>query len=129
MKNQFVIMTSRMPHILVIDDEPDIIKIIRTVLEEKGYQVVGLVSSAEIFQIIQQTAPDLILLDLWMPIVSGEEVITQLKSQPQTAQIPIMVLSASKDTETIARRMGADDYLCKPFEIEELELKVANLLP
>ncbi|MGI5827734.1 MAG: response regulator [Patescibacteria group bacterium] len=107
--------------ILVCDDDEGIADIVKIVLENKAYQVVSMTRTDHIFEEVRKLRPNLILLDLWMPNLGGEEITRHLKQDQKTKDIPIVIISASKDTEQITQRIGADDYLCKPFDIEKLE--------
>lgn len=110
-----------MKKILVFDDDNGILEVIKIILEEKGYQVKTLSSFDNAFTEIGDYQPDLILIDLFMPKVSGEQIVKMIKNNTYTKAIPIIILSASKDTKEIARKSGADDFLYKPFDANELE--------
>jgi DNA-binding response OmpR family regulator len=114
--------------ILMCDDDVDILEIGKIVFEEKGYQVDILSDSVEIYQKIKASQPDVIILDLWMPKCSGEEITRKLKSDLKTKNIPVIVISASCNLKNVAKSSGADAFLCKPFDIEELENIVAQNL-
>jgi len=105
--------------ILVIDDDAGILDAVSLILEDAGYQVVvsrvGL-SAQEVHKI----DPALILLDIWMTGWNGRDVCMALKNDKNTKHIPIIILSANKDTALIANEAGADDFLAKPFEMEML---------
>jgi DNA-binding response OmpR family regulator len=107
--------------VLICEDDYSITELARYVLEEKGYRVIVLQNTDGIFPIIEKAKPDLILLDLWMPGLSGEEVTRRLKSDKKTRAIPVIIMSANKDTARIAKQSGADGYLAKPFDIAHLE--------
>lgn len=111
-------------HILVCDDDVGILDIISIILDEKGYAVIALNNSEQVIATVIHKKPDVILLDLSMPNISGDEITTRLKSNPVTANIPIIISSANKDTEKIAQEAGADNFILKPFEIDELEKMV-----
>lgn len=115
-------------YVLACDDDEGIVDIIRIVLEERGYDIQVTTKSEQVLDLIKQKKPDLILMDLWMPRLRGEEIVKKLKDNPDTAAIPIIVISASRDTVTIAKQIGADDYLSKPFDIEDLEKMVDGYL-
>jgi DNA-binding response OmpR family regulator len=117
-----------MKRILVFDDEEGILEAVRIVLTEKGYLVEGYLSFNNIFKIMDDFHPDLMIIDLWMPDFIGEKIIKKIKSNPDTKQIPIIVLSASNDTKEIALKYGASDYLLKPFDLNDLEIKVDKIL-
>lgn len=110
-----------MKKILICDDDEGIVDVVNIVLKDAGYDVTSITSSEKVFSIIDELKPDIILLDLWMPNISGEEITLRLKQQEHTKHIPIIIVSASRKTENIALKVGADDFMCKPFDIEELE--------
>lgn len=114
---------SNAPHILVIDDEPQILRAIRTILTEKGFRVSTANRGEEGLTLAATTAPDLIILDLGLPDMDGVEVCSRLREWTQT---PIIILSVrdSERDKVAALDMGADDYLTKPFGIEELLARV-----
>lgn len=114
---------SNAPHILVIDDEPQILRAIRTILSEKQFRVTTAGRGEEGLALAATTEPDLIILDLGLPDMDGVEVCGQLR---EWTQIPIIVLSVrdSERDKVAALDMGADDYLTKPFGIEELLARV-----
>ncbi len=111
-----------MAKILVVDDEPDILEVARIILEKKGYEVITAKDGNEALEKVSASKPDLIILDIIMPRKSGLEVCKILKSDPETASIPILmftVLGRNRDREQ-GLKAGADDYLVKPFSAEEL---------
>ncbi len=111
------------PHILVIDDEPQILRALRTILLEKKFRVTTASRGEEGLTLAAANPPDLIVLDLGLPDMSGLEVCGRLRAW---TQVPIIVLSV-RDTEhdkVAALDQGADDYLTKPFGIEELLARV-----
>jgi two-component system, OmpR family, KDP operon response regulator KdpE len=114
---------SNAPHILVIDDEPQILRAIRTILTEKQFRVTTASRGEEGLALAATTQPDLIILDLGLPDMDGVEVCTRLR---EWTQIPIIILSVrdSERDKVAALDMGADDYLTKPFGIEELLARV-----
>lgn len=110
--------------VLLCDDDEGIVDVSTIVLEEKGYCVIALTNPKQVLSTVAERRPDIILLDLWMPVISGEVLARELKLNPDTRHIPIIIISASKDTERIAGTVAADDFLCKPFDIEALEQMV-----
>jgi two-component system KDP operon response regulator KdpE len=114
---------SNAPHILVIDDEPQILRAIRTILTEKQFQVNTASRGEEGLALAAASEPDLIILDLGLPDMDGVEVCQRLR---EWTQIPIIILSVrdSERDKVAALDMGADDYLTKPFGIEELLARV-----
>jgi two-component system, OmpR family, KDP operon response regulator KdpE len=114
---------SNQPHILVIDDEPQILRAVRTILVEKGYRISTARTGEEGLALAAATLPDVVILDLGLPDMDGLEVCSRLRAW---TQIPIIVLSV-RDTErdkTTVLDRGADDYLTKPFGIEELLARI-----
>jgi CheY-like chemotaxis protein len=75
---------------------------------------------------IKEDLPDLILLDIWMAGIDGREICKHLKNQSLTKYIPIILISANSDTEEIAKQAGADDFICKPFDMDNFLQKVAK---
>lgn len=109
--------------ILVADDDVDILEAIRMILEEEGYAVDTTVSGSEV-QSLSTDLPAVIVLDIWMSGIDGRDVCKHLKNQEMTRNLPIILFSAHKDVQQIAQEVGADDFLLKPFEIDELLNKV-----
>jgi two-component system KDP operon response regulator KdpE len=114
---------SNAPHILVIDDEPQILRAIRTILTEKQFRVSTANRGEDGLTLAATMEPDLIILDLGLPDMDGVEVCSRLREWTQT---PIIILSVrdSERDKVAALDMGADDYLTKPFGIEELLARV-----
>ena len=114
---------SNQPHILVIDDELQIQRAIRTILTEKGFRVTTASSGEEGLALAAANEPDIIILDLGLPDMDGVEVCSRLR---EWTQIPIIILSVrdSERDKVGALDKGADDYLTKPFGIEELLARV-----
>jgi DNA-binding response OmpR family regulator len=120
-----------MARILVVDDEPDILELARVILKSKGYEVITANDGQEALEKVSVSKPDLIILDILMPRMNGFEVCKKLKSDQETASIPILmftVLGRDKDREQ-GLKAGADDYLVKPFSAEELINIIKNRLP
>ena len=107
--------------VLICDDDEGIVDVATIILNDAGFNVIPVTSSLSVVDTVNKVKPDIILLDLWMPDLSGEELTKKLKSDPQTASIPIILVSASRDTEQIAVKAGANDFIKKPFDIDELE--------
>ena len=114
---------SNVPHILVIDDEPQILRAMRTILTEKQFKVTTASRGEEGLALAATSEPDLIVLDLGLPDMDGVEVCKRLR---EWTQIPIIILSVrdSEREKVAALDMGADDYLTKPFGIEELLARI-----
>ena len=110
-----------MKKVLICDDDAGIVDVAGIVLREAGYDVTTLTTSEKIFSVIKDIEPDIILIDLWMPNLSGEQIVMELKKKEKTKSIPVIIMSASRKTEDTALHTGAEGFICKPFDIEELE--------
>ncbi|MFH1387282.1 MAG: response regulator [bacterium] len=117
--------------ILLIDDESDIIMVTTVRLENAGYQVLTAKDGEDGLSMAKKAKPDLILLDLLLPKMRGEEVCKILKSDPEFKQIPIILFTASQagKVEDVAKNTGADSYILKPFESDTLMAKIKEFLP
>lgn len=109
--------------ILVADDDDAIVEAITLILEEFGYEVDSTVDGQTIYT-MEKDFPDLLLLDIWMSGQDGREICKYLKQEAATKHIPIIMISASRDIQSSAKDAGADDFLAKPFEMNELIKKV-----
>ncbi len=117
-------------NVLVVDDEPDVRKLIITGLVEAGYNVADLDSAVGLFDIVLESSPDLIILDLTMPEIDGLGALNELKSDPRTAHVPVVIVSAQAQRETMirARDLGATDFIVKPWDDGEVEWRIGNIL-
>ncbi len=108
--------------ILVVDDEIETIDLLRSALSRRGYEVVGVTDGEQGLQFVRERRPALMLLDLMMPRLSGYDVCRRLRADPQTASLPIIVLSASGTlaAETDALAAGANRFVMKPVGIKVL---------
>ncbi|HLZ59146.1 MAG TPA: response regulator [Ktedonosporobacter sp.] len=113
--------------ILVVDDDEGITEVMQIVLEGEGYRV-QTSRTGDCLHQFHGTSPDLILLDILLIGRDGREVCKALKSNPQTAHIPVIMLSAYSDTGLVADMSGADGYLEKPFDLDTLIETVKNHL-
>jgi two-component system, OmpR family, alkaline phosphatase synthesis response regulator PhoP len=116
--------------VLVVEDEADIRELLRYSLTQEGYAVEEAADGAEAFDRIMRRAPDLVLLDLMLPRMSGLELCRRLRGGSETAQIPVIVVTAkSAEVDRIlGLEMGADDYVVKPFSPREVVARVKALL-
>jgi two-component system, OmpR family, alkaline phosphatase synthesis response regulator PhoP len=108
--------------IMVVDDNPDIITIVKTILEGKGYSVLSASSGQELLNLLNNQKPDLIILDIMMPEMDGLEVLGRLKGVTETASIPVILLTAKVQYEDVlgGYKLGADYYITKPFTSTQL---------
>lgn len=104
--------------VMVVDDEPAILDVLRLILEDEGYEVLTATRQDEIRA--DQSRPELILLDIWLSGVSGEQICRQLKGDPATRDIPVILVSANRDTAAIAKHCGAEGFISKPFDLDEV---------
>ncbi len=116
--------------IIVVDDDPEIVEVVRTILEQTDFNVICVYSSLEIFASLEEQKPDLILLDIIMPQMDGLEALTRLKENPETASIPVILLTAKVQHDDVlgGYKMGADYYLTKPFTNTQLLTGIKLLL-
>ena len=119
-----------MPSILVIDDDDLVLRTVQRALKLYGHHVMVASGGAEGMQLARRHKPDLMLLDVVMPGLNGYQVCRQARSDPMLEEVPILFLTArGKDEDKIEGfRAGADDYLTKPFNMEELRLRIAAIL-
>src|SRR6476469_1141714 len=116
--------------ILVIDDIPENLRLLATILVKEGYNVRKALNGSMALTAVQTVPPDLILLDIMMPDMDGYEVCHRLKADPQTAKIPIIFLSALSEglDKAKAFETGGADYISKPFQVQEVLARVQNQL-
>lgn len=120
-------MISHRPTILVVDDDPQIVRLLINALEDEGYKALGVNEGRAALEFVAETSPDLVLLDLILPGIDGNAVCEQLRA---ISAVPILMITAygRHDDKVHGLNMGADDYLTKPFHLEELIARVrANL--
>ena len=129
--NKILTKSDRPKTILIVDDEEDTLNLLRDRLKEEGFQTIEASSGKEAIEKANSNTPDLILLDIMMPEITGWDVMESLKQREDTASIPVVVLSAASSEADRQRgyRMGIKNYLTKPFEIKDLisEIKKAIL--
>jgi DNA-binding response OmpR family regulator len=113
--------------IMIADDDPGIVDAIEMMLTYEGYEV-KTTSNGATFSEVKKNNPDLVLLDIWMSGEDGREICRKIKATKQTKAIPVIIISASKDIERSAIDSGADGFLEKPFEMNELLDKIKALL-
>jgi DNA-binding response OmpR family regulator len=117
--------------IMVVDDEPDILTTVGQMLEMSGFEVIRAADGKECIKKLNEstTNPDLILLDIMMPDVSGWDVAANIKENPDWRSIPIVFLTAKGDTMSIGMGgMASEDYIVKPFDIKDLIIRIQKIL-
>jgi DNA-binding response OmpR family regulator len=113
--------------VMIADDDPGILDAVEAMLEFGGYQVSSTPNGATLLD-IKDDFPDLLLLDIWMPGTDGRDVCKQLKAQESSRRMPIIMISASTELERSAKEAGADDFMEKPFDMDELLQKIEYYL-
>ena len=123
-------MNNNQPLILVVDDSTTNVVLLEAILDEKGYRIETALNAKEAYAIIAQQIPDLILLDLLMPKISGFDFLAQIRSNENTRNTPVIVVSALTDEENITKimEMGAIDFIKKPIDLQYLVEKVESVL-
>lgn len=124
-------MNANLKCILCVEDEPEMIDLIRLILGRRGFEVKGAAGGTEGLKMIRQDPPDLVLLDLMMPDMDGWEVYQQIKADEKTKNIPVIVVTAK--AQSIDKVLGlhiakVDDYLTKPFSPQDLMNSVDKVL-
>jgi CheY-like chemotaxis protein len=116
--------------ILIVDDNDDIITTYRVVLDRMGYEVAVVRDGLEVLSVIEETRPDLVLLDVLLPGLSGSEVCRSLKETAKTSDIPVVAITASvsSDTRKRMKEVGADAFLLKPIDVSDLNRVIKQFL-
>ncbi len=117
-------------HILVVDDEPDILELTRFALTQDGFDVDTAATGDEALEQLRRRRPDLVVLDLMLPDRPGTEVCRTMRGMPELADVPVIMLTARSDEvdRIVGFELGADDYVTKPFSPRELCLRVKAIL-
>jgi len=115
---------------LVVDDEPDILELTRMSLAQEGYEVETAATGYEALEQLRRRRPDLVVLDLMLPDRPGTEICKAMRSTPELADVPVIMLTARADEvdRIVGFELGADDYVTKPFSPRELSLRVKAIL-
>lgn len=106
--------------ILVAEDDTSISEVMKIILESEGYTVSLARNRSDVFKVIRNGSPSLIFLDVRLGGEKGEDIAAELRSGKETAHIPLIIVSADSTTPEIAEQVGADSFLLKPFEMDEL---------
>jgi DNA-binding response OmpR family regulator len=116
---------SKQKKILLVDDDPDILEFLQELLEMEGYAV-STTGKAEYVEKLHGGLPDLIILDVLLSGKDGREIVKHLKKREETRHIPVIMFSAHPSAERTVRAAGADDFVAKPFEIDEILAKIGK---
>lgn len=116
--------------VLVADDDPFNLRLLQELCEGAGYRVMTAAEGSAVLDVVARERPDLILLDVAMPVLDGFEVLRILKSDPNLATIPVVLVTAAGDEESRSRgiELGAEDYVTKPYRVFEIQQRVRNAL-
>lgn len=114
--------------ILIFDDDIATLEVVSIIFQDLGYQVEIAETADDIISKVSSLSPDLIMMDISIPVIGGIEATRLLKGHDSYNQIPVMIITANNDIEQLSAKATADAYLSKPFDLNELEEKVANLI-
>ena len=118
------------PHILIVEDQPNTAEMLTTYFKTQGYEVTSVGWGKDALSFVDETVPDLVVLDIRLPDMDGYEVCKHMRSHRRTAQVPIIFLTEKRERSDKLQglKLGAVDYITKPFDIQELRLRVRNVL-
>jgi DNA-binding response OmpR family regulator len=122
------ILLDKRPSLLLVDDEEELLMLMKTRLQKDGFRVQLALNGDHLFEKIMDDPPDAILLDIAMDHISGNDICKQLKTDVSTRHIPIIMFSGNDDIEEITRECGADAFLSKPFNMTVVKDKIMRLL-
>jgi two-component system, OmpR family, phosphate regulon response regulator PhoB len=116
--------------VLVIDDERDLLSLLDFNLRASGFETLLAASGEEALSTLRRRVPDIVVLDLMLPDVPGTEICRQMKADPRTRQVPVVMVTAKGDEvdRVVGFELGADDYVTKPFSVRELVLRLRSVL-
>jgi DNA-binding NarL/FixJ family response regulator len=116
--------------LLLIDDDPNLILLVKDYLEFRGYEVITAENGREALEVLESSTPDMIICDVMMPEMDGYSLVSTIRSEPKTSWIPVLFLSAKGQSQDRVKglNIGADVYMVKPFEPEELVAQVESSL-
>ncbi len=124
-----MLLTDKNPYrILVIDDDPDIGTMIKIMLEYKGYSVIVAEQAGQAFQLLSSEPVQLIIMDMLLSGKNGIDVCADLKKEPSTSFIPLLMVSAHPTAREMCLQAGADDFISKPFDMEDMLSSIQGLL-
>jgi DNA-binding response OmpR family regulator len=119
-----------MPRVLVVDDDPQVLKLLRVNFELEGFEVMSATNGEEALELVGRDTPDVVVCDVMMPGIDGLEVVRRLRAHPDTVSLPLVVVSAKAQRADVRAglKLGADEYVTKPFDPAELIEIVQRLL-
>jgi two-component system phosphate regulon response regulator PhoB len=118
------------PSVLAIDDERDLLSVLDFNLRAAGFEMLLAATGEEALSVLRHRVPDIVVLDLMLPDIPGTEVCRQIKADPRTRHVPVVMLTARVDEidRVVGFEVGADDYVTKPFSVRELALRLKSVL-
>jgi CheY-like chemotaxis protein len=114
--------------ILICDDDEGILDVLELILEDTGHTIIPEINSLNVKAVMEKEMPDLIILDLWMPVLSGDQVLSMIRTTPAYKDLPVIIMSASRDGEQIANDHLASAFIAKPFDYDHLLTVVDGFL-
>lgn len=117
--------------IIVVDDEENLVELVRAVFEQEGFEVIGVNSGQECLEKLKEVKPDLILMDMMMPMMSGRETTEKIRQNPKTKNLKIVFLTVARFSEVgkdTLKKLNVLDYITKPFDNADLVRRVKKLL-
>ncbi|WP_312789610.1 response regulator [Sphingobacterium sp.] len=114
--------------IMICDDDQGILEMLELFLDMEGYEVICEINSTNLTKQLIAHKPDLLLLDLWMPVLSGDQLIKIIRRTAELQDLPILVLSASVDGPEIADGLGANGFIAKPFDLNDITSNIDAIL-
>lgn len=116
--------------VLIVDDEPFNVDVLQQELEDLDYNIITASNGKEALEKIKGQQPDLVLLDLMMPVVDGFAVLSEIKMDNELRNIPVIIVSAANDSKSVVKgiKQGADDYITKPIDADHLKSKLKEYL-
>lgn len=119
-----------MPKVLIVDDEPDVVRLLQFRFDKEGFDTITATDGQTALSTVESDAPDLVLLDIMMPLMDGMEVLRQIRSRRRTSKTPVIMLTAKTASITVdeARQLWVSDFIMKPFDPEVLVRKAKKAL-
>jgi len=119
-----------MPKVLIVDDEADVVRLLQFRFEKEGFETITAMDGTTAVAMVESDSPDLVLLDIMMPLMDGMEVLRQIRSRRRTSKTPVIMLTAKTASITVdeARQLWVSDYIMKPFDPEILVRKAKKAL-
>lgn len=114
--------------IMICDDDSAILDVLELMLLMDGHYVVTEINSSKLIDEINHAEPDLLLMDLWMPLLSGDQLLRIIRSTKKIEHLPVIILSASLDGSQVAGKAGANGFIAKPFDMDDISMKIHNML-